>query len=71
MWDLDTLQCMMTLNEHSGVVTSLICWDQFLLSGSLDCTVKIWAATEEGPLEVIYTQKEENVSYLTTVVVCA
>ena len=61
----------MTLDEHAGVVTSLICWDQFLLSSSLDGTVKVWAATEEGPLEVTYTHKEGNVSYLTTVVVCA
>ncbi|VVA98309.1 unnamed protein product [Arabis nemorensis] len=39
---------------------SLICWDQFLLSCSLDNTVKIWAAIEGGNLEVTYTHKEEH-----------
>ncbi|RYR24631.1 zinc finger CCCH domain-containing protein 17-like [Arachis hypogaea] len=27
VWDLDTLQCTMTLNGHTDVVTSLICWE--------------------------------------------
>ncbi|KAL2317512.1 hypothetical protein Fmac_031388 [Flemingia macrophylla] len=59
-WDMDTLQCSMTLNEHTDVVTSLICWDQFLLSSSSDCTIKVWATFEEGTLKSIYTRKEEN-----------
>ncbi|XLS91725.1 hypothetical protein HN51_067733, partial [Arachis hypogaea] len=32
VWDLDTLQCTITLNGHTDVVTSLICWDNYLLS---------------------------------------
>ncbi|CAH2077980.1 unnamed protein product [Thlaspi arvense] len=59
VWSLDNLQCIQTLTEHTSVVMSLICWDQFLLSCSLDNTVKIWAATEGGNLEVTYTHKEE------------
>lgn len=59
-WDMDTLQCTMSLNEHTDVVTSLICWDQFLLSSSSDCTTKVWAAFEEGTLKVTYTHKEED-----------
>ncbi|KAG4949428.1 hypothetical protein JHK85_043292 [Glycine max] len=40
VWDMDTLQCTMTLNDHTDVVTSLICWDQYLLSSSSDRTIK-------------------------------
>ncbi|KAK7385515.1 hypothetical protein VNO78_31237 [Psophocarpus tetragonolobus] len=59
-WNMDTLQCTMTLKEHTGIVTSLICWDQYLLSCSSDCTIKIWACLEEGSLNVIYTHNEEH-----------
>ena len=37
---MDTLQCTMTLNEHTDVVTSLICWDEFLLSSSSDARLR-------------------------------
>ncbi|XP_015950262.1 zinc finger CCCH domain-containing protein 48 [Arachis duranensis] len=60
VWDLDTLQCTMTLNGHSDVVTSLICWDHYLLSSSSDCTVNVWVCTEEGILKVAYTHTEKN-----------
>ncbi|KAH1188038.1 Zinc finger CCCH domain-containing protein 63 [Glycine max] len=60
VWDMDTLQCTMTLNDHTDAVTSLICWDQYLLSSSSDRTIKVWACIEAGSLEVIYTHTEEN-----------
>ncbi|CAL0332761.1 unnamed protein product [Lupinus luteus] len=47
VWDLETLQCKMTLNRHTYVVTSLICWDSFSLSSSSDCTIEIF---RKGPL---------------------
>ncbi|KAL1322739.1 hypothetical protein AAHE18_14G218200 [Arachis hypogaea] len=50
VWDLDTLQCTITLNGHTDVVTSLICWDNYLLSGS-----------SEETLEVTYTHTHEIV----------
>ncbi|GMY05035.1 zinc finger CCCH domain-containing protein 48-like isoform X2 [Fagus crenata] len=50
----------MTLNGHDDVVKSLLCWDQHLLSCSLDCTLKVWSATKEDSLEVIYTHSEEH-----------
>ncbi|EEF50425.1 zinc finger CCCH domain-containing protein 48 [Ricinus communis] len=59
-WDVDTLQCVHTLNEHADAVTSLICWDNYLLSCSLDRTIKVWACTAEGNLEVIYTHNLEH-----------
>jgi len=60
VWDLATLQCIQTLSDHTDVVMSVLCWDQFLLSCSLDQTIKVWAATESGNLEVTYTHKEEQ-----------
>ncbi|WVY90951.1 hypothetical protein V8G54_036465 [Vigna mungo] len=40
-WDMDTLQCTMKLNEHTGVVTFLLCWKHYLFSSSSDDTIKI------------------------------
>ena len=59
LWDLDTFECTMTLNAHTDAVTSLICWDRYLLSGSSDCTIKIWYKNEEGALEVAYLHNLE------------
>lgn len=63
VWDLDTFECKMTLNAHTGEVRSLICWDNFLLSGSSDCTIKVWYKTVKETLEVAYSHNVENVSY--------
>ena len=35
------MQCIQTLTEHTSVVMSVLCWDQFLLSCSLDKTIKV------------------------------
>ncbi|KAF2320870.1 hypothetical protein GH714_031454 [Hevea brasiliensis] len=59
-WELDTLQCIHTLNGHVDAVMSLICWDEYLLSCSLDRTIKVWASTKEGNIEVIYTHEKEH-----------
>ncbi|GMY07071.1 Zinc finger CCCH domain-containing protein 48 [Fagus crenata] len=60
VWNLETLQCVQILEEHTSVVMSVLCWDQFLLSCSLDKTIKVWVATESGNLEVTYTHNEEH-----------
>ncbi|XP_027922329.1 zinc finger CCCH domain-containing protein 48-like [Vigna unguiculata] len=60
VWNIDTLQCTMTLNEHTGVVTSLLCWEKYLFSSSSDGTIKIWAMTEVGTLAVVYTHNEQS-----------
>uniref|UniRef100_A0A7N2LJY7 Uncharacterized protein n=1 Tax=Quercus lobata TaxID=97700 RepID=A0A7N2LJY7_QUELO len=60
VWDHENLQCIMTLNGHDDVVKSLMCWDKYLFFGSLECTIKVWASTEDGSLEVIYTHSEEH-----------
>ncbi|KAL6004660.1 hypothetical protein ACLOJK_005215 [Asimina triloba] len=60
VWDLGTFQCLQTLMDHTSVVMSLLCWDQFLLSCSLDQTIKVWAATESGNIEVTYTHNAEH-----------
>ncbi|KAL6004647.1 hypothetical protein ACLOJK_005202 [Asimina triloba] len=31
VWDLGTFRCLQTLMDHTSVVMSLLCWDQFLL----------------------------------------
>ncbi|KAM3337305.1 hypothetical protein P3S68_031630 [Capsicum galapagoense] len=48
------------LTDHTSVVMSVLCWDQFLLSCSPDKTIKVWAANESGNLEVTYTNQEER-----------
>nr|CAD1830369.1 unnamed protein product [Ananas comosus var. bracteatus] len=58
VWDLATFQCTHTLTGHESVVMSLLCWDQFLFSCSLDGTVKVWAATEKNGIEVEYTTRK-------------
>ncbi|KAL2457356.1 Zinc finger CCCH domain-containing protein 48 [Forsythia ovata] len=59
VWDLETFKCIQTLHGHTRDVKSVICWDKYLLSASLDNTLKVWAATESGNLEVVYELKEE------------
>ncbi|KAF5739304.1 zinc finger CCCH domain-containing protein 48-like [Tripterygium wilfordii] len=59
-WDLITLQCTHTLHRHNAAVMSLLCWDQFLLSCSLDQKIHVWFATEDGNLEVTYTHDVEH-----------
>ncbi|OWM68561.1 hypothetical protein CDL15_Pgr023526 [Punica granatum] len=41
---------------------SVLCWDNYLLSCSLDQTIKVWASasTGAGEIEVIYTQNEDH-----------
>ncbi|PIN05932.1 U3 snoRNP-associated protein (contains WD40 repeats) [Handroanthus impetiginosus] len=58
-WDLQDLQCVQTLYGHTKDVMSVLCWDCYLLSASLDNTLKVWAATESGTIEVVYELKED------------
>jgi F-box/WD-40 domain protein 7 len=63
VWDLMTMQCLQTLSEHKGAVTSVLCWEDKLLSCSLDRTVKFWTLSSESEnLQVKYTHAEEHVS---------
>lgn len=55
------MEAVMTLNGHTDAPMSLLCWDQYLLSCSLDNTIKVWIMTEEGNLEVAYTHNEDHV----------
>uniref|UniRef100_A0A0E0KU63 C3H1-type domain-containing protein n=1 Tax=Oryza punctata TaxID=4537 RepID=A0A0E0KU63_ORYPU len=60
VWDLATLQWTQTLSGHTGAIMSLLCWDQFLLSSSLDQTIKVWATMETGSPVVTYTHNEDD-----------
>lgn len=41
VWDLQNLRCLQTLRGHTRDVMSILCWDKFLLSASLDKTLKV------------------------------
>ena len=58
------MQCLQTLCGHTRDVTSVICWDNYLLLASLDKTLKVWAATESGTIEVVHETQEDHVSAL-------
>ncbi|KAI3444630.1 hypothetical protein Pfo_001295 [Paulownia fortunei] len=60
LWDLQNLQCVQTLHGHTRDVMSVLCWDSYLLSASLDNTLKVWSATENGTIEVVYEIKEDS-----------
>ncbi|KAI6705984.1 hypothetical protein NL676_008946 [Syzygium grande] len=61
VWDLHTLECVQELVGHTDVVMSLLCWDEYLISCSLDQTVKVWGIpTGGGSLEVAYTHHEDH-----------
>ncbi|KAK9128583.1 hypothetical protein Syun_017380 [Stephania yunnanensis] len=60
VWDLETLQCIEVLTEHTDAVTCVIGFDRCLLSCSLDQTIKVWFRTESGSLEAIYTHNVDH-----------
>uniref|UniRef100_A0A0D3F8V1 C3H1-type domain-containing protein n=1 Tax=Oryza barthii TaxID=65489 RepID=A0A0D3F8V1_9ORYZ len=49
-----------SLVGHQLAVVSLVVGAMRLYSGSMDKTIRVWAATESGSLEVTYTHKEEH-----------
>lgn len=49
-WSLETFQCLQVLTDHTSTAMSVLCWEDFLLSCSLDKTIKVWAAKESGNL---------------------
>ncbi|XP_073145927.1 zinc finger CCCH domain-containing protein 48-like [Henckelia pumila] len=59
-WNLETLQCVQILSGHTGDVTSLLCWDRYLLSASLDNTLKIWGETRSKIIEFVCDLKERG-----------
>ncbi|KAL8062573.1 hypothetical protein ABFX02_02G156500 [Erythranthe guttata] len=59
VWDTYNLQCLHTLSGHTKDVTSLVCWDSYLISASLDKTLKVWSATESGTIKVDYEVKDD------------
>lgn len=55
VWDLATFQCIQTLTDHTSVVMSVLCWDQFLLSCSLDKTIKVSFSLYAIPIYLLKT----------------
>ncbi|XP_044982934.1 zinc finger CCCH domain-containing protein 17-like [Hordeum vulgare subsp. vulgare] len=65
VWDLETRRCVCSFAGHASIVTALLCWDRFLLSSSVDGTVKAWRSKPDHgdvdpELEVHYTHREEG-----------
>ncbi|CAK7336585.1 unnamed protein product [Dovyalis caffra] len=58
--DLETFQCKQTMKGHNGVVMSLFTWQHFLLTCSLDQTMKVWAMKDGGYLELVHTHEEKH-----------
>jgi WD40 repeat protein len=59
VWDLTANgACIQTLTAHENVVMSLLCWDQYLISCSLDNTIRVWGANPAVQLENTYTYPE-------------
>ncbi|KAL8495386.1 hypothetical protein ACS0TY_019508 [Phlomoides rotata] len=59
-WDLQNMQCLQTLTGHTNTVKSVLCWESYLMSASLDNTLKVWATTESGTIEVVHEIKEDH-----------
>ncbi|KAG6487389.1 hypothetical protein ZIOFF_055975 [Zingiber officinale] len=61
VWDLTSLQCIQTINGHTSSVMSLLSWGPYILSCSLDNSIKIWATSEGSQqLQLVYTHQENN-----------
>ncbi|KAJ4833969.1 hypothetical protein Tsubulata_051070 [Turnera subulata] len=62
VWDMETLGCRQSLKAHDNAVMSLLCLgDGYLVSASLDNTLKVWALTaKDGSFEFIHTHKEQH-----------
>ncbi|KAL8500142.1 hypothetical protein ACS0TY_019944 [Phlomoides rotata] len=60
--DLQNMQCLQSLTGHTNVVKSVLCWDNYLylLSASLDNTLKVWATTKSGTIKVVHEIKEDH-----------
>jgi WD40 repeat protein len=43
VWNTDNGQCLRTFKGHIHYVSSLICFNQFLLSGGDDKTIRLWS----------------------------
>ncbi|ESR62226.1 hypothetical protein CICLE_v10017981mg, partial [Citrus x clementina] len=56
-WNLDNLECVQTLKGHSDTVTSLLFWDEYLFSSSLDETIKIWFTDQDGCIHTPRTMR--------------
>lgn len=55
VWNLENLQCLQTMTDHTSVVMSVLCWDQFLLSCSLDKTIKVLAPSLYNFVNVVHS----------------
>ncbi|KAJ4824669.1 hypothetical protein Tsubulata_047516 [Turnera subulata] len=62
VWDMETLGCRQSLKAHDNAVMSLLCLgDGYLVSASLDNTLKVWALTaKDGSFELIHTHEEQH-----------
>ncbi|XP_051122111.1 zinc finger CCCH domain-containing protein 17-like [Andrographis paniculata] len=60
VWDVQSLQCLQTLHGHTSDVTAVLCWEYFLLTASLDKTIKVWASSENETIQMVYEMKNDH-----------
>ncbi|EPS62406.1 hypothetical protein M569_12385 [Genlisea aurea] len=48
------LGCLQTLKGHTKEVTCVITWEKFLITGSLDGTVKVWGSNNGRDIEIVH-----------------
>ena len=60
MWSLSEGRCLRTLDGHGGAVTTLTFDAQRIISGSLDCTIRLWSIDTGQPLAVLDWIKNEG-----------
>ena len=60
VWSLSEGRCLRTLAGHGGAVTTLTFDEQRIISGSLDCTIRLWSIDSGAPLAVLDWMKNEG-----------
>jgi F-box/WD-40 domain protein 7 len=63
VWDVQTLECLATLQGHSGAVRALAASPRRVFSGSDDTTIKVWDSSRLVCLQTLHGH-EDNVRVL-------
>jgi WD40 repeat protein len=53
-WDINTYECIKTLNGHADTVRSVVAINNHIISGSWDQTIKIWDINTYELIDTLY-----------------